>query len=212
MAVILARVDLEEDTAVGAIEAAFRYADEAELCALYRSLAFLPGGERFAWRAGEGCRTNMMSVFEAVACDTPYPALHFDEIAWRQLFMKSIFVGAPVWRIYGIEDRHSEELVRMALDYVEEKRSAGRSIPPGLWLCLGETPGERGIAALMQELEDEAPNNRRGAALALARAGESERLEEIAKGSRENATLAREVLGMPRPTARDYAALHEEGG
>ena len=79
---ILARRDLASAEAVAAMEAAFRFADEGELCALYRSLALWPDAARFRWRAGEGCRTNMRSVFEAVACDTPFPAAWFDDVAF----------------------------------------------------------------------------------------------------------------------------------
>ena len=73
-ALILARPDLEQKAGADAIEEAFRYADEGELCALYRALAHVPEFARFAWRAKEGCRTNMVSVFEANVIDTPLPA------------------------------------------------------------------------------------------------------------------------------------------
>src|SRR5262249_5716156 len=85
---ILARTDLAADGGARALTEAFRHADEGELCALGRWLALLPGAERFVWRAGEGCRSNMRSVFEATALDTPYPALHFDDLAWRQCVIK----------------------------------------------------------------------------------------------------------------------------
>jgi hypothetical protein len=121
----------------------------------------------------------MRPVFEAIACDNPYPANHFDDTAWNQLVIKAVFVEAPVWRIWGLDSRLSEELSRMALDLVEEKRSAGRQIPPQLWLCLGEHCGERGLAQLQTELSVAAPSGRRAAILALARAGAQQQLEAI---------------------------------
>ena len=133
---VLARRDLDRPSGVRALESAFQFADEGELCALYRSLALLPDPARFAWRAGEGCRTNMRSVFEAIACDTPFPALWFDEPAFNQCVIKAIFVGAPVARIFGLERRHNAELTRMALDLAAERRSAGRPIPDDLWLAV----------------------------------------------------------------------------
>ncbi len=113
---VLARADLGEESAVLALEDAFRYADEGELVALYRALAFLPGGERFVARAGEGCRTNIRPVFEAVATDNPFPFRYFGELAFNQMVIKALFVGAPAWRIYGLDQRLTSELARMALD------------------------------------------------------------------------------------------------
>lgn len=202
---VLARSDLEAASGVEAIEEAFRYADEGELCALHRSLAHIPAGERLAWRAGEGCRTNMRSVFEAVACDTPYPARHFDDLAWRQLVIKALFIDAPLWRVHGLDERLSPELARMALDLVEERRSAGRDIQPELWLCLGEHGGERGLAALERELASGPPLGRRAAALALARAGERDRVAKAT--SAENDTDVRATLELAAAGRCDQTAF-----
>jgi hypothetical protein len=149
---ILARADLPSDGGALALAEAFRYADEGELCALLRSLALLPGAERLVWRAGEGCRSNMRSVFEAAALDTPFPSLHFDDLAWRQCVIKCLFVGAPLWRLWGLDARLSPELARMALDLADERRSAGRPVPHELWLCLGPYGAARGLDALEREL------------------------------------------------------------
>lgn len=158
------------------LEECFRYADVGELVALYRSLGHLPDGRRFLWRAGEGCRTNMRSVFEATACDTPYPACNFDDDAWRQLVIKAVFIEAPLWRVYGLDGRLSAELARMALDLADERRSAGRPIPPDLLLCIGPHGGERALQALATEAASNDARTRRAAALALGRAGATDRL------------------------------------
>jgi hypothetical protein len=182
VALILARSDLAGDGGVQALGEAFRYADEGELCALLRSLALLPAAERFVWRAGEGCRSNMRSVFEAAALDTPYPALRFDDGAWNQCVIKCLFVGAPLWRLWGLDARLSPELARMALDLADERRSAGRPVPHELWLCLGRHGGARGLGALELELAPGNPNlaGRCAAVIAFARAGEKRRLAELA--------------------------------
>jgi hypothetical protein len=176
---ILARPDLRDSAFAKALEECFRYADEGELCALHRALAHLPRGERFLWRAGEGCRSNMASVFEAVACDTPYPGRFFDDAAWRQLVIKAVFIDAPLWRVYGLDERLSPELARMALDLADERRSAGREVQPQLCLCLGTHGGSRGLAFLEQQLCAPKPVSRRAAALGLARAGDRERLRDF---------------------------------
>ncbi|MBP0631185.1 MULTISPECIES: EboA domain-containing protein [unclassified Cupriavidus] len=173
VALLLASPDMEGDAFPITLEHCFRFADHGESCALYRALALLPSGERFVWRAGEGCRSNMRSVFEAVACDSPYPAQHFDEVAWRQLVIKAVFIDVPLWRIDGIDRRLSPELARMALDLADERCSAGRDVPPQLWLCLGPHGGERGLQALRKELAQGHARGQRGALLALARAGDT---------------------------------------
>lgn len=190
VALVLARTDLESDDAVLALEEAFRFADEGETCALQRSLALLPGAERFVRRAGEGCRTNMRTVFEAAALDTPYPARFFDDVAWRQCVIKCLFVGAPLWRLWGLDGRLSAELARMALDLADERRSAGRPVPPELWLCLGTHGGARGVAALETELASASPAARAAAALALARSGQSARVQELARAELDPAVHA----------------------
>jgi len=178
VALLLSRDDLAEESGALVVEGLFRYADEGETRALLRSLAFLPGPERFLPRARRGCRSNMRSVFEAAALDTPYPLLNFDPVAWNQAVIKCLFVEAPLWRMHGLDRRLSPELARMALDLADERRSAGRKVYPELWLCLGEHGGKRGLEALEGELRPENPHTlgRRAAAYGLARAGARERL------------------------------------
>lgn len=175
---VVSHANLEGDVFVEALEQCFRYADEGELCALYRSLPLLPMGERFVWRASEGCRSNMRSIFEAVACDSQFPAAHFDDIAWRQLVMKAVFINAPLWRVHGLDARLSPELTRMALDFVDERRSANRPIPAQLWLCLGAFGEERALNALRTELQRGDLHGRQAALLALARAGQLRRAHQ----------------------------------
>lgn len=181
---ILARAAADPESLPEAVEAAFQFADEGELRALYRSLQFLPGPERFAWRAKEGCRTNMKTVFEANGLDTAYPAAHFDDVAWRQLCMKSLFVEAPLWRLYGLDERADEELARMALDLCDERRAAGRRVYPELWMCVGRS--DRARTSIEEELDGDDELSRKAAILALGRMGATERLEEI---ERDGGTL-----------------------
>jgi len=207
---VLARAAADEASLPGAVEEAFRFADEGELRALYRSLQFLPGPERFAWRAKEGCRTNMKSVFEANGCDTVYPVQHFDDIAWRQLCMKSLFVEAPLWRVVGFDDRVDDELARMALDLAEERRAAGRSVFPELWMCLGRTPAPRALESIETELKGDDDLSRKGAVLALGRMGRTARLHEL-QGDFVLSAFALEAL-EGRHTREAFAALSPAEG
>lgn len=184
---LLSRSDLAEPTAALALEEAFMYADVGEMCALHRAVQFLPEPRRFVWRAGEGCRSSLRAVFEAAACDTGYPARNFDDLAWRQLAIKALFVEAPLWRVHGLDRRLDPELARMALDLADERRSAGRPVQPELWLCLGPHGGERGRASIERELAGSPTLGRCAAAVALARAGAQDRLKELLGAERDPA-------------------------
>lgn len=134
---VLARADLAEPAFAQRFNQWFRFADEGESCAYYRALCLLPEPQQHVWRAAEGCRTNMRSVFSAVACDSPYPFLYFDDLAWSQMLLKALFIGEPLGNIYGVNLRTTPELVAMVNDYIDERRSAGRDIPADVQLLVG---------------------------------------------------------------------------
>lgn len=207
---VSSRAHLDGPEALAILDEVFRHADVGELCALHRSLQLLPDSARFAWRAGEGCRSSMSAVYEAAACDTGLPRARFDDLAWRQLVVKALFVGAPVARIHGLDQRLDAELARMVLDLVDERRSAGRGIPPGTWACLGAHGGARGRESMARELAGDHAAGRAGAILGLARAGHMDLVAaHEARGDADplvRAALARARAG--RPTQDDYAPLH----
>lgn len=137
---VLARPDLSAPEFAQRFNQWFRFADEGESCAYYRALALLPEPKQHLWRAAEGCRTNMRSVFVAVACGSAYPYLHFDDVAWNQMLLKAIFIEEPLTNIYGFNLRTTPELKTMVQDYIDERRSAGRTIPADASLLLAESP------------------------------------------------------------------------
>ena len=101
-----------------------------------RTLGLLPEPTRFVETGIAGCRTNAKRVFEAIACDNPFPAAHFPEHNYNQLVMKAVFIEAPVARIEGLAERRTPELLRMARDYASERRAADRQIPSDVDLIL----------------------------------------------------------------------------
>jgi hypothetical protein len=177
---VLSRTDLPTASGAAAVEELFRYADMGELCAGYKLLALLPDGKRFAWRAGEGARSSMRAAYEAACCDTPFPATHFDVVAWHNALIKALFIEAPLWRVWGIDARLDADLARTALDLTDERRSAARPINPDTWMCLGAHGGERALRSIEIELAGGSAFGRAAASLALARAGKRERLLELA--------------------------------
>lgn len=210
VALVLAYAERAGDGLPGALEECFRFADEGELCALYRALQFLPDGARFAWRAGEGCRTNMQTVFRANACDTGFPARHFDPLAWRQMCVKAIFTGAPLWRVHGLDGRVDAELTRMVLDAAEERRSAGRPVSPELWLCVGPSEPERARRSIAAELALGPGPGRTAAILALGRLGERAELTRLAASADvDTSAAARQALAGAHTQAA-WQALRED--
>lgn len=206
---VLSRNGIGGAQGVAILDEVFRHADIGELCALYKTLQLLPDNARFAWRAGEGCRSSMSAVYEASACDSGFPYARFDDLAWRQLVVKALFVGAPLHRVHGLDRRLDAELARIVLDFVEERRSAGRGVVPATWACLGTEGGERARASLLLELRGPHAAGRAGALLGLARAGHVDDVQaHAARGDADplvQQALARCAAG--RPTQDDWAPL-----
>jgi hypothetical protein len=115
----------------------YHTADVGEAVAMQKALAVLEFPEGHMARAREAVRSNIQAVFEAVALRNPYPALHFDEIGWNQLVVKTLFVEAPVHAIVDLDRRANAPLARMFADLAHERRAAGRPFNPELWRCVG---------------------------------------------------------------------------
>lgn len=114
----------------------FATADIQELELLYRLLYWLPDPGNYAYRGAEGIRTNMTSVFDALALDNPFPSEYLDEGAWNQMVLKAIFMQRPLYRIVGLDERHNENLARIATDFAHERWAASRTVTPELWRLL----------------------------------------------------------------------------
>lgn len=114
------------------VEELFRHGDGREQQAIVRALPLLPSPERFVPLARFAARTNVVTVFEALACNNPYPARYLPDDAFAQLVLKTVFVGLPLANIIGLRQRVNGELKRMARDYANELRAAGRVVPRDL--------------------------------------------------------------------------------
>jgi hypothetical protein len=122
----LERLPAEEH--VDFIDDLFTHTDSREQEALLRALSILPNGGRFLTTAVEACRSNVQTVFEAIACENPYPNCYFPESNFNQLVLKAIFTGVPLRRIVALSDRVTPALVSMVSDHVKERTAAGRAV------------------------------------------------------------------------------------
>jgi hypothetical protein len=125
------------------VETCYREGDNRERRAVLFALPLLPVPEAFVELAVEACRTHVQPVFDAIACENPYPARHFPEPAFNQMTLKAVFTGVALERIVGLRSRATAELARMAADYASERRAAGRPVPADLILLMAAKGSEQ---------------------------------------------------------------------
>ena len=150
-----------------------RTAEVGEAIALYRGLPLYPDPASLEWQVGEGLRTSMRAVFEAIAHRSPFPKENFSEDRWNHMVLKALFIGSTLSPIQGLDERRNQTLAQILSDYAHERWAAGRPVTPELWRCLG--PFAEGI--LLDDLErlasSQEKHERRAAALALAASPDS---------------------------------------
>ena len=127
--VLTAVAAMPAESHVAFVRDLIRRGDVRERQAVLRALAALPDAARFVDIAVDACRTNVQTVFEAIACDNAFSARHFADAAFFQMVLKALFVGAPLARVHGLVERTTPELVRMVEAYASERRAAGRPVP-----------------------------------------------------------------------------------
>lgn len=142
-------------------------ADLAELEAFYLALPLLPRPEDHIKRCSEGLRTNMTSVFCAIAHRNPYPREQLSEDAWNQMVLKALFVSVALHPIVGIDERANPPLTQMLCDYAHERWAAGRLVSPELWRAVALQPSEAAKKDLERALSGDDKIGAKGAALAI---------------------------------------------
>ncbi|MEM6472980.1 MAG: EboA domain-containing protein [Planctomycetota bacterium] len=114
------------------LERLYQTADVREKRLIILVLPLLRSGERFLRVATEAARTNILPVFSALALGNPFPQEHFSESQWNQMVLKAIFVGCNIREIVGLHERHNSSLSETIFQYVSERHSARRSVPPSV--------------------------------------------------------------------------------
>ena len=114
----------------------FAAADLSESLALTKALPLLPFAELHLERARLALRSNIKTVFNALALNNPYPCRVFDDPTWNQMILKAIFIGTSLNEIYGKAERANATLKTMLIDFAREREKAGRPVDPELWQCV----------------------------------------------------------------------------
>jgi hypothetical protein len=161
----------DETTFVKNIETLFDTAEMNELVALYSALPLLAYPEKWLFRATDAVRSNMGFVFDAIALHNPYPAKYFNELAWNQLVLKTIFNDKPVHYITGLEERQNASLALILSDFAHERWAAGRSVAPDVWRLVSKFMNESLLSDMKYLFESSQMQNREAAALACFDSG-----------------------------------------
>ena len=168
-----------------------RTADVSELITLYRGLPLYPDPSAHEHQVGEGLRSNIRAVFEAIAHNNPYPKTHFDQHRWNHMVLKAIFVGSPLAPIQGLDERANVELAQILCDFAHERWAADRPVPYEVWRCVGPFAEGRAVDDLARVLGSDEQVERRAAALALASSPD----RKAAQLLRELPALAADIQG-----------------
>lgn len=155
-----------------------RNADLAESIAIYSGVCFYPQSDDLDALIGEGLRTNIRSVFEAIAHHNPYPATNFDENRWNHMVLKALFIDSTLAPIYGLDKRANAELASILCDYAKERRAAGRSVTYELWRCVGPFASGDMLDDLEQAANSKHSAEKHAALLALS-AAKDPRVKDI---------------------------------
>jgi hypothetical protein len=108
-------------------------ADTSELETFLKFLIVLPHPEKYKKVAVDALRTNIATIFNAIALHNPYPSTYFDEQQWNQMYLKTAFMQGDLSAIRDIDKRANKELARIISDYAHERWAASREIDPYFW-------------------------------------------------------------------------------
>jgi len=127
---------LSEEHHSGFISKVYQQSDTYEQQALLRSLMILPCPPRYLMTAVESCRTNVKTVFEAIACENTYPFHYFPDSNFNQMVLKALSMGYSLKRIVGMDKRLNPQLHQMVHDFANERKIAKRPLPEDIDLIL----------------------------------------------------------------------------
>ena len=156
---------------VAAMNKLFETGDMHEQQSLYAAIPLMPFQKEMRDRAIEGLRTNISTIFDAIALNNPYPAANFDERAWNQMVIKAIFLLGPLYQIEGADGRANLRLTNILIDFAHERWAAGRKVMPELWRFVGPFINEENIKDIETVLQTGDLLQEKAALLACSKSG-----------------------------------------
>jgi hypothetical protein len=159
----------------------FETAEVAELISLYLGLPLYPYPHELSSRAIEGFRTNISTVFNAIALNNPYPKEYLNEGAWNQMILKAVFIGSPLYEIQGIDERANVTLANILSDFAHERWAAGRGVTAELWRIVGPFISTQILSDLEKVLKSGNDLEQKAAFLALSESEDSSARELLKK-------------------------------
>ncbi len=151
-------------------------ADTKQRVAIYRGLALFPVSEALVALATDAVISGARPVFEAVAYNNPFPAMHFSDAVWNQMVIRAVRHGGSLASIQQLDERRNADLAHMLMAIVRKQWVARRGISPELLRCVGPFASEDYFADLKKAFRSGGGDQRKAAALALAECPKPEAL------------------------------------
>jgi hypothetical protein len=153
-------LSLPEEQNLEIITSLIATADIQEQVVIFRSLIFLQNSKCFTMTAIDGIRTNVVNVFDAIAMHNSFAYEYFNQDAWNQMVLKAFFMGRPVFKIRGLDNRKNQKLATMLYNFSKERRSANRPISPELWRLMDSFIDDGIVVDLKGTVENNQLENR----------------------------------------------------
>ncbi len=154
-------------------------ADTSELETFLKFLILLPNPEKYKTAAVDALRTNISTIFGAIAYNNPYPGKYFNEQQWNQMYLKTIFIEGDLNAILDIDERANKDLTRIIFDYAHERWAASRQIDPFFWRPVSNFLNEELLSDMKRLLESENYMENKAAALCLFNSDQTEAQEML---------------------------------
>ncbi len=172
--VLAMALENDPETFIPKVSKLIEVADTGELVTFLKFLPLLPHNEAFKFTAVEALRTNIATVFDAIALENPYPVDHFNDQQWNQMYLKAAFMQRDLLRIPGIAERANPSLARIISDYAHERWAASRDVDPAIWQPVGPYVQGTLLSDMERLLASERPGEQRAGFLSCLKAGTPE--------------------------------------
>ncbi|WP_373072084.1 EboA domain-containing protein [Zeaxanthinibacter enoshimensis] len=149
-------------------------ADTGEMETFLKFLVLMPDAGDFSFSAVEALRTNIATVFDAIALNNPYPALYFNDQQWNQMYLKAAFMQRDLGKILSVKDRANQDLSRIISDYAHERWAASRDVDPQFWQPVSPFVEGALIEDVKRLLESDNMAERKAGALVASESGKEQ--------------------------------------